>query len=190
MPVTTRSASKRAVAKVTSPATNGTKKISKPTSTRTKRPGQGKAKATSAILKPIQDGLSPKQPVPVVRMAMTEADAQDEYMPGSLAFAAKFPQIVKRPLYAAIEDRYANLMLERIRRMENGFRRTPEQHRIQEGAWHVSDCFITALKDDMREKSGAEREARNEEITWIFEHSRRGEIDEKYYSPIPGKPRR
>ncbi|KAK3645086.1 hypothetical protein LTR56_002696 [Elasticomyces elasticus] len=164
MPVTTRSASKRDVAKITSTATDSTKKISKSTSTRTKKPSKGKAKATSAILKRIQDGLSPKQPVPVVRMAMTEADAQDEYMPGSVAFAAKFPQIVIRPLYAAIEDRYANLMLERIRRMENGF------------------------THDMREKSGAEREARAEEITWIYEHSRRGEIHEKYYDPIPGKP--
>ncbi|KAK3617947.1 hypothetical protein LTR22_026551, partial [Elasticomyces elasticus] len=122
MPVTTRSASKRGGAKVTSTATDRTKKISKSTSTRTKKPGKVKAKATSATLKRIQDVWSPKQRLPVVRIAMTEADARDEYMPGSTAFAAKFLQIVKRPLHPAIEDRYANLMLERIRLMEFGVR--------------------------------------------------------------------
>ncbi|KAK5732442.1 hypothetical protein LTR17_010498 [Elasticomyces elasticus] len=175
MPVTTRSASKLR------------KRIIKSTSTRTKKLGKGKAKVTSATLKRIQDVLSPKQPVPVIRMVMTEADAQDEYMPGSVAFAAKFPQIVKRPLYPAIEDRYANLMLERIRLMEFGVR-TLEQRRRQDGPRHVSDFYLRAVREDRREKSGAERDARMEEIMWIYEHSWRGEIDEKYYDPIPGKP--
>ncbi|KAK4888584.1 hypothetical protein LTR27_012536 [Elasticomyces elasticus] len=170
MPVTTRSASKRGVAKATSTTTNTTKKISKSTSTRTKKTRKDEAKAAAATLKRIKDIMSPKPRLPVVRMTMTEAEAQDEYMPGSTAFAAKFPQIVKRPLYPAIEDRYANLMLERIRLMEFGVR------------------YLGAVEDDKREKSGAEREAREEEIEWIHDHSWRGEIDETYYAPLPGKP--
>ncbi|KAK5721135.1 hypothetical protein LTR15_007099 [Elasticomyces elasticus] len=187
MPVTTRSASKRGVAKATSTTTNTTKKISKSTSTRTKKTRKDEAKAAAATLKRIKDIMAPKKPVPVVRLAMNEADAQDEYMPGSTAFAAKFPQIVKRPLYPAIEDRYANIMLERIRLMEFGVR-TLEHRRRQDGPRHVSQGYLRAVEDDKREKSGAEREAREEEIEWINDHSWRGEIDETCYAPLPGMP--